>query len=135
MNGDAVLAAGRAAAKARMRDTVRLVRPGPSVFDRETGEDVPGPPLVLYDGIGRVRAQQAASEDVQAGEHEVVLRHYIVSLPWAAVLPAGEQLLPGDQVEVIASQDARLTGRTLWVTDSEMGDQATAWRITAEDRS
>lgn len=118
-----------------MRDQIRLFRPGEPVFDRETGQEVPGPPLILYEGRGRVRAQQATSEDVQAGEREVVTRRYVVSLPWSTALPAGQRVLPGDQVAVLQSQDVRLAGVTLWVVDVEMGDQATAWRITGEDRS
>ncbi|NYV73185.1 DUF6093 family protein [Streptomyces sp. UH6] len=132
---DAALEAGRREAEARMRDQVRLHRVGPAAFDRETGETRPGSSLVLYEGRAWVRPEVTAGRDVQVGERESVLRRYVVSLPWATTFPAEARLLAGDQVHVLESHDARLVGVTLWVVDSQMGEQATAWRITAEDRS
>ncbi|MFD6025700.1 DUF6093 family protein [Streptomyces griseoluteus] len=136
MNLDATLAAGRAMAEARMRDTVRLIERGESVFDRPTGTTVPGPATVLYEGKARIRSvAQASGEDTQAGEREVRLLEYEVSLPWATELPAGTRVLPGMEVEVVDSRDTRMVGVTLWVTGAQFGDQATAWRISTEDRS
>ncbi|MGW8703357.1 DUF6093 family protein [Streptomyces eurythermus] len=136
MNLDATLAAGRAMAEARMRDTVRLIERGPGGFDRATGNSTPGPATVLYEGKARIRSvAQASGEDTQAGEREVRLLEYEVSLPWATELPAGTRVLPGMEVEVVDSRDARMVGLTLWVTGAQFGDQATAWRISTEDRS
>jgi Family of unknown function (DUF6093) len=133
---DAVLAAGRREHEAIMRDTVRVWRPGPAVFDRTTGAETPGLPVELYAGKARVKPfGRSASTNVEAGEHEVVLREYVVSVPFSALPPAGQSALPGDQVQVTASSDGRLVGRTLWVTASQLNAQATAWRISAEDRS
>jgi hypothetical protein len=133
---DSALAAGRRAAEARMRDTVRLYVQGPDGFDRETGETVPGPQTTLYEGRARVKpSAQTAGEDVQAGDREVVLREYEVSLPWATVLPDGARVLPGARVEVLTSPDARMPGLTLWVTGAQFSDQATAWRLITEDRA
>jgi Family of unknown function (DUF6093) len=129
------LAAGRAAAEARMRDTVRLYSQAPDVFDRTTGTTTPGAVTVLYEGPARVKAVAAAGQDTQAGEREVRLHEFQVSLPWSAPLSPGTRVLPGMRVEVTASPDARMTGLTLWVTGVQFGDQATAWRITTEDRS
>lgn len=135
MSVDGILAAGRATALARMRDMVRLYSQAPDSFDRVTGTTVPGVVTVLYEGLARVKAVAAAGEDTQAGEREVRLHEYQVSLPWSAPLAPGMRVLPGMRVEVTASPDARMTGLTLWVTGVQYGDQATAWRITTEDRS
>jgi len=136
VNVDGALAAGRAAAKTRMLDTVRLYRQGPDGFDRATGTTTPGPQTTLYDGQARVKpVAQASGEDAQAADREVRLLEYQVSLPWDAPLPSGDRVLPGDRVEVLASRDARMVDLVLWVTGAQFGDQATAWRLTTEDRS
>jgi hypothetical protein len=133
---EAVLAAGRREHEAIMLDAVRIWRPGPAVFDRDTGATTPGTPVELYAGKARVKPfGRSASTGVEAGEREVVVREYVVSVPFSALPVGGEMVLPGDQVEVTASADPRLAGGTLWVSVSQLNAQATAWRINAEDRS
>lgn len=133
---DGLLARARAAHEVLMVDTLRLVRPGAPVFDRDTGAEVPGPVTTLYEGPGRVRAMtQATGQQVQAGEREVVLRGYEVALPWSAPVLGGGRVVPGDVVAVDGSPDARLVGLQLWVTSVQYGATATAWRLSAEDRS
>ncbi len=134
---ESALTAGRAEAEALMRDTVTVFRPGPDVFDRVTGISTPGPPEVtFYSGMARVKPDQLADSEVQAGEREVVLRQYKVSLPFSSLLPApGVRPRPGDVVDVSASPDPRLVGVRLWVTGVQYSGTATAWRIIAEDRS
>ena len=133
---EAVLAAGRREHEAIMLDTVRVWRPGAPVFDRSTGTTTPGTPVELYAGKARVKPfGRSASSGVEAGEREVVVREYVVSLPFSALPPSGQSVMPGDQVQVTASADGRLVGQTLWVTVSQLNAQATAWRISAEDRS
>lgn len=134
---EAALAAGRAEAEALMRDTVTVYRPGPDVFDRTTGTTVPGPPEVtFYVGMARVKPEQLAISEVQAGEQNVTLRQYKVTLPFSTPLPLpGVVPVPGDVVEVTGSPDARLVGLRLWVTGVQYSGTATAWRIIAEDRS
>lgn len=134
---EAALAAGRREAEALMRDTVTLYRPGPDIFDRTNGQTTPGQPAVnFYSGKARVKAEQLADSEVQAGEQEVTLRQYKVSLPFSTALPtSGERPAPGDVVHVTASPDARLVGVRLWVTGVQYSGTATAWRIIAEDRS
>ncbi|MFE5771441.1 DUF6093 family protein [Streptomyces sp. NPDC056485] len=127
--------AGRRAAEARMRDTVRLYRQAADIFDRVSGETVPGPQSTLYTGRARVKAAPAVPEDTEAGEREVTRRRYGVDLPWATRLPGGGRILPGDRIEVTATADARMLGLALWVLDAEYGDQTTAWRISTEDRA
>jgi hypothetical protein len=133
---DAVLAAGRRAAEARMRDTVRLYSQAPDGFDRTSGTSTPGAKTTLYAGKARVKAiAQSTGEETEAGERELVLREYEVQLPWATTLPAGTRVLPGMRVEVTGSPDARMVGLVLWVTGAAFSDQSTAWRIRTEDRS
>ncbi|MER7517780.1 DUF6093 family protein [Streptomyces sp. NPDC126499] len=131
------LAAGRSAAAELMRETVTVYRPGPDVFDRETGQTLPGlPEVVFYTGPARVKPLSASDTDAQAGEREVVLRQYTVSVPFSTAPPeSGDRLRPGDLVDVSASPDPRLGGLRLWVTGVQYGSTATAWRIIAEDRS
>jgi hypothetical protein len=132
---DAVLAAGRTAAEARMRDTVRLYTQAADVFDRTTGTTTPGAQTTLYAGQARVKAIAASTgEEKDAGEREVVLREYEVQLPWSTPL-VGTRVLAGARVEVTASPDARMVGLILWVTGAAFSDQSTAWRIRTEDRS
>lgn len=136
MDLDTVLARGRAAAEARMRDTVRLYAQAPDTFDRDTGTTVPGAQTTLYEGKARIKpVAQASGEDTQAGDREVRLLEYEVSLPWSTPLPEGVRILPGMRVEIVASPDARMAGLVLWVTGAQYGDQVTAWRITTEDRT
>lgn len=136
MSVDGVLAAGRAAAEARMRDTVRLYTQEPGTFDRASGTTTPGAKNVIYEGTARVKPiAQAAGEDVQAGSREVRLLEYQVSLPAGTPLASGTRVLPGMQVEVLDSPDLRMIGLILWVTGANFGDQATAWRLITEDRS
>jgi len=119
-----------------MRDTVQLYEQADDVFDRDTGTTVPGAKTVLYEGPARIKpVAQASGEDVQAGDREVRLLEYRVSLPWDAPLPDGTRVLPGMQVSVLASLDPRMVGLVLWVTGAQFGDQTTAWRIITEDRS
>lgn len=134
---ESALSAGRAAAAELARDTVTIYRPGPDVFDRETGQTTVGQPeVVFYAGLARVKPADLSDTDVQAGERELALRQYKVSVPFSTALPeSGERLRPGDVVDVSASPDPRLPGLRLWVTGVSYSSTATAWRIIAEDRS
>lgn len=119
-----------------MRERVRLYRQGPDVFDRDTGQTLPGPQTDFYTGRARVKGiAQSTGEDAQAGERELVLREYEVGFPWATVLPSGVRVLAGDRIEVLSSGDPRMVGLILWVTGGTFSEQSTAWRIRAEDRA
>lgn len=131
---DALLAAGRAAHEELMLDTVRLVRPGQPVYDPATGATTTPGPRVLYAGKARTKPV-LHSRDAVAGERLVVKHRYEVALPWSALPPDTDRVLPGDQVVVDASPDPRLTGMVLWVESVAESATATAWRISAEDRS
>ncbi|MFE0651054.1 DUF6093 family protein [Streptomyces sp. NPDC059534] len=131
---EAALTAGRLAAEGLQRETVRLYRPGTAAFDWDTGTDGSSAPLALYSGPARVKpVARSRGEEVEAGEVNVTLREYTVSLPWGT--DVSERPAVGDLVEVSASPDARMVGLRLWVTGIEFSSTATAWRISAEDRS
>lgn len=134
---DAVLEAARREAEALMIDRIDFYRPGPDVFDRESGTTVPGPRLVtFYTGKARVKVAQLADAQVQAGERELTLRQYRVSIPFSMVLPvAGERPQPGDLIDVTDAEELRMVGMRLWVKGVQYSSTATAWRIIAEDRS
>ncbi|MFP3986881.1 DUF6093 family protein [Streptomyces sp. E11-3] len=134
---DAALVSGRREAEALMVDTITLYRPGADIFDRDTGQTIPGPPVVtFYTGKARVKPAQLAVSEVQAGEQELRLRQYRITIPQSTPLPtSGERPRPGDVVDVTASPDARLAGVRLWVQSVLESATATAWRIIAEDRS
>lgn len=132
---DAALAAGRAAAEELMREQVSLSLPGDDEFDWESGSSTPSTAASFYAGRARVKpVARSRGEEVNAGEANVTLREYVVSLPWSTPSPA-ERIVPGVVLDVTSSPDARLVGLRLWVTGVEYGSTSTAWRITAEDRS
>ncbi|QXE39265.1 hypothetical protein KQY30_20125 [Streptomyces sp. GMY02] len=131
---ETVLTLGRAAAERRMHDQVTIAWPGEDGFDWETGTDTRAPGTVLYEGRARIKSVARTGEEVEAGEQNVTLREFVVSVPWATPPPT-QRIAPGAVVTVTVSRDARFVGLTLWVTGVEYGDAATAWRISAEDRS
>ncbi|MET9467788.1 DUF6093 family protein [Streptomyces sp. NPDC006544] len=131
---EAALAAGRLAALELQRETITLYRPGDDGFDWGSGTDTPGPATAIYSGPARVKpAAQSRGEEVDAGEQNVTLREYTVSVPWDTVVST--QPAVGDLMDVTASPDARMVGLRLWVTGVQYSSTATAWRITGEDRS
>ena len=135
MTEDAALAMGRAAAERRMRETVTLTEGADGGFDWSTGNSTPAAGDAVYSGPARVRAAPSArGEEADAGEANVTLREYVVSLPWSTEAPV-DRVRPGAVFTVDTSPDARLVGLKLWVTGVEYGSAATAWRIIAEDRS
>lgn len=130
-----LLARGRAAAQDLQQETIRLYRPGEDGFDWDSGTDTPDPDTALYAGMARVKAAaQSRGEEVNAGEQNVTLREYVISLPWDTA-PPETRPRPGDVIDVDASPDARMIGLRLWVTGVGYGATTTAWRLSAEDRS
>ncbi|MFJ1653697.1 DUF6093 family protein [Streptomyces sp. NPDC088337] len=133
---DRLLARARAGAERRMRDRVCLFTQEADAFDRSSGNTVPGARTKLYKGRARVkRVMQAAGDHVSAAERRVSLRDYEVHLPWSTPLPPDMLVTPGFQVEVLESEDARMVGLILWVIGVAYSDQASAWRLSTEDRS
>lgn len=128
------LSAGRLAALELQRETITLYRPGDDNFEWDPGTDNPASPLVIYSGQARVKpVSQSRGEEVEAGEQNVTLREYTVSLPWDTAV--SERPAVGDLIDVTASPDARMVGLRLWVSGIQFSSTATVWRINAEDRS
>lgn len=96
-------------------ETLRISEPGPQILDPNTGQYVPGPAVVSYEGPGLHRA---------SGGPGLVLRlegqpykddgdgRYLMYTPLSA--PVAKE---GDEVTVVKSKDAAAVGRTFKVLD------------------
>ncbi|MFJ4791746.1 DUF6093 family protein [Kitasatospora purpeofusca] len=96
-------------------EEVRISAPGPQIFDPNTGQYVPGPDVVAYEGSGLHRA---------SGGPGVVLRlegqpyrddgdgRYLLFTPMAAPVAA-----EGNTVTIVKSKDPAAIGRTFKVLD------------------
>ncbi|WP_327073212.1 DUF6093 family protein [Kitasatospora purpeofusca] len=96
-------------------EEVRLGQPGPQIFDPATGQYVPGPDVVAYEGPGLHRA---------SGGPGVVLRlegqpykddgdgRYLLFTPLSAPVAA-----EGNTVTIVKSKDPAAIGRTFKVLD------------------
>lgn len=131
---DALLAAGRAAAAELNREQITLHASADDGFDWGTGGTTPAAGTALYSGPARVKPVARLGKEVDAGERNVTLRQYVVSVPWSTPAPP-QRVAPGAVIDVTSSPDGRLVGLRLWVTGVEYSSTATAWRISAEDRS
>ncbi|MFJ6136490.1 DUF6093 family protein [Kitasatospora sp. NPDC092286] len=98
-----------------LTEEVRLSTPGPQIFDPNTGQYVPGPGVVAYEGPGLHRA---------AGGPGVVLRlegqpykddgdgRYLLFTPMSAPVAA-----EGNTVTIVKSADPAAVGRTFKILD------------------
>ncbi|MFJ4668901.1 DUF6093 family protein [Kitasatospora purpeofusca] len=96
-------------------EEVRISAPGPQIFDPNTGQYVPGPDVVAYEGPGLHRA---------SGGPGVVLRlegqpykddgdgRYLLFTPLSAPVAA-----EGSTVTIVKSKDPAASGRTFKVLD------------------
>ena len=108
----AALSELQAHAVSRMRDACRINSAGSRVLDRQTGQYVDTPGVLLYEGRCRVRRDTV---------------DYTVSIPAAE----GVGVTPGCVVTVTASADPYLVAHALTVLSVEGGTDTTARRITA----
>ncbi|OKI22207.1 DUF6093 family protein [Streptomyces sp. CB03911] len=126
-----LLARARAAHRDLMAETGRILRPGPDVYDPDTGQ-TSTPSTQLYVGAARVKpVAQSSGQDSEAGERAVVLREYQISLPWDA--EAADRPRPGDQFLVDTSPDPRMAGLVLHITGAQYNATASAWRLGARE--
>ncbi|MFC1415436.1 DUF6093 family protein [Streptacidiphilus cavernicola] len=111
-------------------DTVQIFQPGPEVLDPDSGEYVPGPDTVIYEGPGAIFAQGGPgitlSLEGQAYVDDTSDRFKLLT-PLDAPLASR-----GDQVRVtVATQDGGLINRVWRVLDlSDAGTLAivrTTW--------
>lgn len=119
--------AGRSAAEALMTDTCTVTRATEGGWSDAAEDYTSGSTSTLYAGMCRVKAENVAVREVDAGEREVGVVSWTVSLPiTAATGGIGE----GDTVTVTASpMDPSLVGKEFTVAGPFRGSQVTARRL------
>ena len=123
-----VLARGRTAALALMRDTCTVERKdGAPVLNESTGL-LEQAYVTVYTGVCRVKPRSAS--ETEWGEREVTLHSYVAVLPWNAT----PEIQREDRLTVTASDDAWLIGRHLEVIAISLAGTATARRLLVEDK-
>lgn len=122
-----ILARGRAAFEARMRDSCSIVRPGEPVDDGQGGVTATSTPV--YAGRCYVRYPGLAFEtNVEAVGARVVRSRVVLRVPFGPVFR------PGDVVTITASSDTpHLVGSVYRVASIDDQSQATAQRLLCED--
>lgn len=125
-----LLSRARYTAQALMRDTITITRVTGQTYDPVTLQYTPTV-STLYTGKADVRPVDVQSREIQAGERAVALRTFDVRLPYATTAAFAQ----GDLVNVTASEDATLVGRTLTVTSVARGGRKLRRHLDAEDKS
>lgn len=115
-------------------DTVEIFRPGPEILDPDSGEYVPGPDTIVYQGPGAVFAAGGPglvlSLEGQAFADDTRNRYKLLT-PLSATLASRE-----DQVRVtVATQDPGLLNRTWRVLDISDANSLAVVRTTWLDES
>jgi hypothetical protein len=104
-----------------LTDTVRIFRPGESVFDPGTGQYEPGPPVIVYEGRGAVFPVNGPSAvlhlEGQAYVDDTPSRYRVLT-PLSAPVASREDL-----VALVEAADPAALGRTWRVTD--LGETST----------
>lgn len=130
MSRETIVARGRAAAEAGMRDTCTVRRHTGTTVDDETGYTTPTW-SDLYAGPCRLKQPNAAASSATVGEAEVLLQQPELHLPMSAVL-----LQPADEVTMTGSQfDPVSVGRVLLIRDVPAHSGATARRYGVTERT
>ncbi|MFE5296983.1 DUF6093 family protein [Streptomyces sp. NPDC056632] len=104
-----------------LTDTVRIERKGEPVFNPDTGQYEPGPPVMVYEGSGALFPAGGPSVVLHlAGQAYVddTPSRYRLLTPLSAPVASRE-----DTVAVVASKDPTAVGRTWRVID--LGETAT----------
>lgn len=128
MTAGSVTAAGRRAAARLMTDAGTLTRrTGTRTWDPESGTYTQDTTTV-YSGPCRVRVLTTTDRTVQAGEEQVSLWRYLVSVPFNV-----EPELHDDFV-LTASADPTLVGRLTRVVQVTRGTHVTARRMVCEEK-
>lgn len=134
MSAATAIARGRVAAERLMVDSCTITRPGEGepVFNNDTGQYDPPPPVTVYSGRCRVQVPGdiASSQDVAAGEREWTTQQAVVSLP----VEGSEDVRIGHTVHMDAVvHDAALEGREFGVRALHHKSHATARRLRCEE--
>lgn len=128
MTATSAALAGQALAESLMTDVCTITRTIGRTFDETTNTYTPTTTPV-YSGKCRVKPANTVSRDVQAGEQQVSLWPFAVSIPVSVTTELD------DDVTVTASADASLVGRTLRVRSVARGTYLTARRLDCEEAS
>lgn len=130
MGLDILLASGRRAAEARMRDQCQFRRRTGTTTDRTTGQITPTY-ANGYAGRCRVKHTSPQGSPAEAGEAVVVMLSLEVHIPMSA--PAPEE---GDEVTITASEgDPALVGKVFVVAAPHRHSDATARRVGVRERT
>lgn len=126
----AVLADMQADAESLMQDSCTITRAGSgtSTFDPATGTYTDPASTTVYTGKCRVKPRNLVDRTVQAGEQQVSLWSFEVSVPVSAT-----DVDLDDVVTVTGSIDPSLVGRTLRVRSVARGTFLTARRLDCEE--
>lgn len=127
-----VLAAGRRRAEWKMRDTCRITSPGAETWDEATLSNVPGAPVVVYEGkCGLLSPYRAPTTATTPGQSQAVQLSRL-SLPVATSIGVRE----GMDVEYLTSEsDPDLPGTWFKVVGGAHQSDATARRVPVEEAS
>lgn len=96
-------------------EVVRISEPGPPVLDSVTGQYVPGPEVVRYEGAGLHRASDGPGVVVRPEGRPYVAAgdgRYLLFTPVNAPVA-----VEGNRVTIVQSRDAAAVGRTFRVLD------------------
>lgn len=130
MIGDAIAAALpelQAEAESLMTATCRIERRTGSRFDPYLNTDV-ATYAPVYEGMCRVRADNAGAAEILAGEQQVTAQSYRCLVPITA--PA---IRPHDRLTVTASDDPRQQGKAFSVTTVATSSEPICRRFRAID--
>ncbi|GIH70340.1 DUF6093 family protein [Sphaerimonospora thailandensis] len=131
MSVEGLVAAGRRAALALMRDTCVIERAsGERVFDPSTGQYTQAWETV-YTGPCRVKQTGGTAETPYGDAQSITLHRYEVRLPWTAA----PQVQREDRMTVTTSDDTWLVGRPLEVVDVGFASTGMARRLVVEDKA
>lgn len=116
-----------------LTDTVRIYRAGDPVFNPETGQYEPGPPVTVYEGPGAVFPASGPSVvlhlEGQAYVDDTPSRYRVLT-PLSAPVASRE-----DTVEVVDATDPAALGRTWRVVDISETSTLSVVRTTWVDQN
>ena len=122
------LPALRAQAESRMTDTIRVTRPGESVFDEETGTYTQTE-TVIYNGPGRLKLASSVVSDIQAGGQIIAAQRPRLDLP---VSTSGGVRVNDTAVVTASTRDPASVGLRLNIEGVFYQTDATARRFPVE---
>lgn len=126
MSARTIAARGRAAAESLMLDSCTIRRPGG--WERVDGHDVPKF-VTVYTGKAKVQA----NTEVQASAQEVGGALITQTTRRVDIPVSAPEVQPGDLVDITASLDPQLVGKTFRVTSPFGKTYATAQRLEVKE--